>query len=384
MPNLSKQNFPLFLIVVIGTLLLAFIIKNLFYGSESIGILTPRYSRQDFELSDFYETVRHNRTSVTPRMSVVHVVPSDNLTREEICDVLISIKNSQFKPAVIGIDLVFEKEQKKDSILIRTINELGNVVLPTILEKDSDVFSYSGGSYFVQEKLGGFHHGAINLPSYSDMIRSFQPRFEIGQGYEYCFASSIVTLYCESCFDFLESRHTQSEIISFPNFNPEDPYCSIHILDDIDNLDCFLETAKDEIVLIGDIQSFSDTHTTPIGNRIPGVLIHASIIDMITSYNYINRAPNWLCILISIFFAIVATIMLLLAKNYFPNSGNLIFRAFQILVIIALGIIGTLLYVNGHYYIDNIEPIIIIAISSLTFDIVYGLIGIINRCRHED
>ena len=384
MPGTKRHNLLLFSIVTIGTFLLVACINGLLYeGFKFIDVLTPQPSRQDFQLSDFYESVRFNRSFSEPASSRINIIPSDTLTREDICELLQIIKTSESKPAVIGLDLVFEERHENDPILIETIKELDNVVLPTIMDVTDTGLVYSKGCYFVQSDLEAFHHGAISFPSHSDLIRSFQPFFRVHGMVENCFAASVAALYQPDCLDALKGRDNQEEIIVFPAMDSEGISGAVHVLDDMENLPAFLKLSQGEILLIGDLHSFSDMHATPVGKQVPGVLIHAAIIDMIISHNYITSAPRWLCILVSFLFSCLATLLLIWSKKRLPNTGSLVFRLFQVVVILFLGILGTVLYVKCHYYIDNLQPILIVALSSLSFDILNGLIGVIKHLRHE-
>ena len=89
MPGTKRHNLLLFSIVTIGTFLLAACINGLLYeGFKFIDVLTPQPSRQDFQLSDFYESVRFNRSFSEPASSRINIIPSDTLTREDICELL--------------------------------------------------------------------------------------------------------------------------------------------------------------------------------------------------------------------------------------------------------------------------------------------------------
>ncbi len=119
---------------------------------------------------------------------------------------------------------------------------------------------------------------------------------------------------------------------------------------------------KDKYVLIGaSAQGLFDLVKTPLGITIPGVEVHANVIENILDQSYLIRNPNTY-IFELLFSIIVALITFVLSQKIKPKYSLSIFFG-NLLVII---IIGFSIYKFRSELIDMSYPIFIVTITFLT------------------
>ena len=119
---------------------------------------------------------------------------------------------------------------------------------------------------------------------------------------------------------------------------------------------------KDKYVLIGaSAQGLFDLVKTPLGVTIPGVEVHANVIENILDQSYLIRNPNTY-IFELLFSIIVALITFILSQKIKPKYSLSIFFG----NILAIIIIGFYIYKFRSELVDISYPIFIVTITFLT------------------
>jgi len=119
---------------------------------------------------------------------------------------------------------------------------------------------------------------------------------------------------------------------------------------------------KDKYVLIGaSAQGLFDLVKTPLGVTIPGVEVHANVIENILDQSYLIRNPNTY-IFELLFSIIIAFITFVLSQKIKPKYSLSVFFG----NILAITIIGFSIYKFRSELIDITYPIFIVAITFLT------------------
>ena len=119
---------------------------------------------------------------------------------------------------------------------------------------------------------------------------------------------------------------------------------------------------KDKYVLIGaSAQGLFDLVKTPLGVTIPGVEVHANVIENILDQSYLIRNPNTY-IFELLFSIIVALITFILSQKIKPKYSLSIFFG----NILAIIIIGFYIYKFRSELVDMSYPIFIVTITFLT------------------
>ena len=119
---------------------------------------------------------------------------------------------------------------------------------------------------------------------------------------------------------------------------------------------------RDKYVLIGaSAQGLFDLVKTPLGVTIPGVEVHANVIENILDQNYLIRNPNTFIFEI-LFSIIIACVTFLLSQKIKPKYSLSIFFGSFILVVV----IGFSVFLYRSELIDISYPIFILTITFLT------------------
>jgi CHASE2 domain-containing sensor protein len=277
----------------------------------------------DFNITDLaFSLIKENKPPVTD----VVLVNMGDLTRDEMAH-QINIIN-RYKPKVIGINLIFkhlpQPEPYGDSLLAEAIKNSENIVLLSSfvgqkVEKDGYwVWDKLETSLPMFSKYADTGFGPIlsdSLPQAEQFVtwREIAKKSKTKSGdFEKPFALKIVEKYNpEAAKKFIE-RPNAEEIINF--------YGNLEKYTKLDKENVFdtaftEETIKDKIVLFGYLGD-SYTHTfwdgdkfyTPmnakqIGRAEPDMystLVHANIITMMLTADYIDVVPNYVGILVAI------------------------------------------------------------------------------------
>ncbi|MBL0308405.1 MAG: CHASE2 domain-containing protein [Bacteroidetes bacterium] len=269
---------------------------------------------EDFEFSDIVYHYQRDRNSGDINSPIV-IVGIGN-TREEIAH-QINVINS-FNPRVIALDAYFlaPKEDLQDSVLLASFSGVKSLVVGCFLEKREDnkelnyVKSFSPVERFTT-------NGFINFVGEENKtIRLFSPHLEAEGQSVNSFASEIVRQYDSVKFNQLMKRKAKVEYINYRK--SPDQYLPVLKPEDITENNSSLAFLKDKIVIIGaiDKDNLDDLHFTPMNDQMsgrskpdmPGVFIHANIVDMILHKDYVNKIPDWLMLLFSVLFTYVTVV----------------------------------------------------------------------------
>ncbi|MFZ4521052.1 MAG: CHASE2 domain-containing protein [Bacteroidales bacterium] len=254
---------------------------------------------KDFELSDIWFSKVHERDTILTN-PYIRIVDVGTLDRGQIGELINKI--NRFNPKVIGVDIQFtgSKDPHKDSILSEAIQNSKHIVLAGSLKNMED----QSNSIF---PLEGKSMGFINLNvSHNTNVRSFFPVEKINGKDQFAFAALIAKAFDEDAFDHLLDRKVKEEVI---NYSGNKEHFSLLTPDKIDSSE-----VAGNIVLIGFCCSnckapvLEDLHFTPLnpeysGKSFPdmyGVVIHANIIAMILTRQYIDDAPFWLILILAL------------------------------------------------------------------------------------
>ena len=302
------------------------------------------------------------------RITVVNV---GNLSRGEIGDQIRNI--IQFKPKVIGIDIIFACE-KRDSVncpqaydpinnfkfytAIISAQEAGIKVVMAerllqsseLADKNVDVPRFDSIEHSDPELLQNSTEGYINLFAYETdsagllYCREVAPYFNVNGAFEKSFAVQIADAYDSVKAENFLQRGNSSELINFKGntvtYQNPSPYAGYFtFLDAAQALDTATFTPdiiKDRIVLFGfhgnDLadDATEDKYLTPLNlnpgsGLVPdmfGVVIHANIISMILNEDFIE--PNSLTgtLIISLIVSLISAPIFIAYLKMSSKSGS--------------------------------------------------------------
>ena len=148
------------------------------------------------------------------------------------------------------------------------------------------------------------NYGFANLEKDNDeVVRRFWPYRNVAGQRWLSFPIELLRQYDPSLIAPLLELPEEQQIIYYTGSYEQ--FQTVPI-DDVISSDVYASLCKDAIVLVGYVNEggfvyLGDTHKTPMGRRVgiegpdmPGILIHANIINMLLRHEFIMPAPAWL------------------------------------------------------------------------------------------
>ena len=360
---------------------------SVFFVTDIFGFFRFDSEEEDTNvlISDIYYRVADNR-SVKELNSDIVLIGVDNCNRGDMAALIDAVDYSA--PRVIGLDVLFAiPGDMNDELLISAIDNCDNIVLPIRVQYDSknDTFSSPIGSFFYNE-LHNTHYGVVNfLSSKLTSVRNFKPFFEVGKDSIDSFAASICKLYSPKDYDILKKRGNPIERINYATSE----YMEYDAFEIIDNNGMpypgIEEILCDKIVLIGGLDSDDDKHITPIESYMPGIKIHAEIIDTILSDKYISESN----IIVEIFLPFLFCVLFLYVylKSEYSNNVNkntlkirqLVLRIAQFLLIYVSVVVGCRLFLKHYYLVNFSYALLMFANTALIMEFYHGCKAVFKK-----
>lgn len=337
----------------------------------------------DFDIYDIvYSKLREEQKADTN----IVLVNLGNLSRKEIAEQIQMI--NQYKPRVIGIDAIFEEEKDPfgDSILADVFSSIKNLVLVSKLsDYNEDKDSFDSIKFTIAKFNGHAANGFANLPNDDELnfrtIREFRPEAMFKDQKVLAFSSKIIQFSDNSAFSKMIERNNETEKINFTG-----NYEKFYYLDTgqmfAENIN--MNFLKDKIVLVGfmglnlNTKTFEDIYFSPLNDRYAGksfpdmygVVVHANIISMILTGNYIDGMPLWLSILISLLICYFNVFVIYnLKKKYKDWFGA--FSKSYILVLSVLSLLFGVLLLHYFNYRLNLTLMLVALVFTSTVVEVY-------------
>jgi CHASE2 domain-containing sensor protein len=330
----------------------------------------------DFDYNDLaYSKMHKNEDKPTDtNIVIVNIDYADRILISMMLD-----KINEQNPKAIGIDLLFNehKDMVGDTLLARHLASNPKIV---------SVFNYTSAYGHdtklhknPRQQLGVFpskHKGYANfVGEEGGVVRHFSP-FLKEEKLE-SFSAAVVKIADPKRFQELSKRNNLTEIINYSR-KPE-KYIVINGLD-LANEKIDGKVLRNKIVLLGYVSSnandVEDKHFTPLnakytGRALPdmnGIFIHANIISMIQSQDYIRHLPSWL--MWSIAFLLCWLHMALFIKDYLDNHiwFHLLAKIAQIISAVFFVYIGLLCF---HSFDTKINMTATLAAIILAVDVLY-------------
>ncbi len=228
----------------------------------------------------------------------------------------------------IGIDVSFFENSYNDSSLNSTLNSMNNVVLAS--EINNDLFF---------KPIFNVSHGYVNLLTDSDGVtRSFQ----LGLSEDFKETTMPFAFEVYKKYSSVESYSQARKIINFAG--EPGSFDSISFYEALNSkID-----SKNRIILIGaTAPNLHDSYFVPTSNGIsmPGVEIHANIIQNILLDNFLNEQGNLSLIVLVIITSILGFFLLSRIKIYYAFP-------LVIFIIFLYGIMGIYLFNIYNYLLD--------------------------------
>ncbi len=344
------------LIITISIFLFIFGMSIIPIDFDFLNPLSKAFS--DFEFSDIVFSKLRNHDDIPLDTNIV-IVNIGFLSRNEISKRLNILE--KFNPKVIGIDIFFENfdGSKNDNYLVKSLNNGKNIVLANALIKKnntSDMYDSikTSNKVFLRNATQGYANLITDESKGFMTVRSFMPRYVIMSDTINAFAVQCIKLFDVGKYnDFLKRNNTEERI----NYE-RNVYYNNYMRIDIDQLDSSIDKSmiENKIVLVGflginfnDSLFINDKFFTPMNQRYAGktfpdmygVIIHANIISMILSSNFINSMPYITNIILSMTICLLNILFLSwvskISSNWYDEIASII-TIIEILFILYLSI----------------------------------------------
>lgn len=331
------------------------------YFPLDISFFAPMQKATDFRFSDFYTMVAKGGSMNYYDPKVV-IVPLDSCNRRQMAQAIEYI--SLCKPAAVGLDITFSAPTNPDEdVLDDALAACPNLVMPVVIDTDYDTIEVSYYDRIVEPSAG---FACVNIKSNGETltsVREFKPKFEVAGEEIPSLPMALAALAAPDKLRQLNQRNKEEEAINYIS----DDYIMVSpdlIHDNADDI-------KGKIVLLGKVNDAEDKHITPIGNRTPGVMIHAYSLLTIMSGEYIGRLSqfgNW-----AIAFIICYLLALLNFKEKETPLVPMAVRALQFVMLILMIYIGTQFYIRLNVDLDFAFVMLTTSLCVVGCDIYKGI-----------
>ncbi len=313
----------------------------------------------DVELTDYVFSQLRDDPMVDENIVMVNI---GRLNRRGIAEQLQII--SKYKPKVIGIDSFFDCRsgsydtvscpQLKDTLgnlmLSNAIKEARNVVLVShVLQRDTTLGEFEFDSLRRSDPMyldDAFADGYATLETdaaFQDDVktcRTFNPRFTVNDKVHYAFSIQMAKVYDAMKTQKFLDRGNISEVINYKgnvvdilgSTNYPQMFYTLDV-DDVLYENFVPEMIKDKIVIfcflgekLGGDPSWADKFYTPLNKKLAGKanpdmfggVVHANIVSMILSEDYVNQMDNWQEVLMAIVVCLLNVALFSLINTKFP------------------------------------------------------------------
>lgn len=381
MTVVQQKRLHLIVHLICITLLSVLLSRFIIYDISSLSVFSPMEKASDFQMSDIYLSVAADKGKIKQLSNQITIIALDGCTRQEIIDVIDII--SEFEPTAIGLDICFQNPTNDDSHLISTLSTTPNLVLPCKIYSIDNHYERTQFAFY--EDIIQGNYGFVNLYANTrrDVIREFKP-YIISNNDTICSLPFLMVTIAHNLSPAqLLKRDHSTETITFDNTEFYTINAKTEILEDNLSYEQLTRWIQGKIILLGDINDFSDSYQTPLNDSMAGVMIHAYTLNTILNETYINITPTWLNWLIAVIICVLFVWLNIIAKQKMNNMGNLLVRVVQLLTIYLLIVIGCEYYVHWHRYFDFAPAVLMIGLGALSFDLWFGAYSLVLYIKHK-
>jgi CHASE2 domain-containing sensor protein len=385
----------------------------------------------DFELTDYAFSNLREDPLVDQRIVVVNI---GTLPRAGIAQQISMI--SQYKPKAIGLDVYVGCEGGlRDSIncpalldtlgnllLSNAIQEAGNVVIVSeLLQKKQTIkdgkYDLLDSVQYSDEIFKDYAYNAYaNLVTDADyqddvkLCRSYMPSYQIGDQTHYAFATQLAMLYDSTLTQKFLNRKKREELINYRgNIEIQDTRATLDkskktsttnypvyfYAVDVEQLargEVLGELFTNSIVLLGYLGNYfghpawEDKYFTPLNKKVAGranpdmfgVVVHANIIAMILSQDYVDELQEWQKYSIAIILCFFTVLLFIYIDEKYPRWFDAASVGIQILQLILLSLLIMEVYAWSSFKLDLTITLASTALVGPCYDVFKSMQNEIN------
>ena len=354
-----KKNIIKTLAVIVLALLMSCLVQ---YDFSSLSYFSPQEKDNDFLFSDFIQTVAKWQGAPTLDERVIIVDIADD-NREQIIKTVALIDS--FRPAAIGLDVLFRDYQPTTDSLIRAIvKQTPELVLPCYLSNYEDKEKQEIIKPYCADSLNAMI-AAINLQGENQLnsVRETRLFYELASGQRIeSFPVAVLSVADKNAYRRLCVRAHEVEEINYANYT--------HSVLSPDEIVEHHQIIKGAIVLVGSLNEINDIHKTPVSSKISGVEIHANVISMMLHDAYFSRTSPWF----DWSLAIILCFAMILLKYCIQDKPycDILIRIIQIVVLWLLIVITFKAFKSFGVLLGAASSLLMVALGLMAKEIVDG------------
>ncbi len=362
--NKNKHSFrkKLLLESFLATLFV-FLVLWLFFITIKISFKPFNYvakALKEVQLTDMYFSQLQSN-NVDTNIVLVNI---EDIDRQSIAALIQKIDSAG--PRVIGMDVFFvdRNDSLGDPALKKVFNTVGNKLVLSVFINPETKLPDEKYKYFKNVIYG--HANLPNNENNTNVIRWFNPQIKSEDQPIWAFSAMIAKAYSDTSFKVFEKRSDDQEQINYSG--DINSYLLLNHDEIMQKKNSELSFLKGKIVMIGYLggqcrttDDMNDKFYTPVnpvyyGRSLPdmfGLVIHANIVSMILTHNYINAIPSWLLFLVSFF--IIYLHIILFSWFYIKKSiwYHLAAKLIQLVTFTAILLIVFQLFANCHLFVQT-------------------------------
>jgi CHASE2 domain-containing sensor protein len=361
----------------------------------------------DYKVTDVVFSQRiHNTDDEVVVDSNIVMVNIGNLKRDDLAQEIMVL--NKYNPKVIALDITFKKPklEEQDSVLEVAFSQTKNLVLGTVLEKDTIIDNAIYWQHLTTS-IPRLHqhadgHGFVNT------ISTGRSQFEtwretavqenvMEKGKEYSFAVAITKLVNPTATEKFLQRNKEYEIINYTgNISREEngkvikgKYLSLSTKD-VMTENFKPELIKDKIILMcylgepingttwDDDKYYTSMNKRPVGRTHPdmyGGVGHANIISMILADEPIDEMPEWFDYIVAVLLCYV-NVVVFSAINFSARLGiwyGVLTKVIQITEALFITYLIVFFFANYRLKLDFSLTITTILLAGDVLEIYYHL-----------
>ncbi len=330
---------------------------------------------EDSDINDLIYSKFGKKKSVGKINQDIFLVNVGKFNRDEIAKIIDSVASQS--PKVIGIDVSFISQKNAESETLKAVlkKHRSKIISSGFFKYNNDgnlaAFIKSDSKYISNEcKVGHTNFVA----SYSQSkVRRFVPFVQFKKDLIPAFAAAVVEKASPERYQDLKKRKDSSVIINY-KYAQSDFIILENIVDSSKNLNSKV-SLKDKIVILGYIEDSANIHTaedyhfTPL-NQDPnepdmsGMAIHANIINMILTKDYINNFPELPTYILSFIICFFHIRWFIILSHKFHLWFHFQFKLIQFISLIIIVLISLLTYNYFNYQVETSIIAVPIALSA--------------------
>ncbi len=346
------------------SLLVCYLLSLLFFNTSFFDPLSK--ALEDFSFLDVYYAERLDQNQTLDAHIVL--INVEHESRNELALVLQKVLEE--KPKIVGFDVILKEFERTaaDTLLAQLLNKK-NVVSTSVIQPENS--KITNHPFFIKEGSSGFAN--FNFDSKSSVIREFNGVYTSNGNLEMSFSVAVAKKYISQ--EVWEATNMDAKIAKPRVINYQG------------GLDRYLHFTADEIlklddgsllrgkaIILGYLGSptgnefdvedkhFTPLNTIPSGKSIPdmyGLVIHANILSMLLSDNFMHKLYNSWFYLLLFLFSFAASVYFIWLDSRLKISYRTVRKAVLFVFAVLFVWIALLLFRNGIV----LKPALIIAVT---------------------